>query len=913
MLLGKEPTIVFFGTFFRICRMGEKIKTTQAAQIKPHSLKKEAVLSALKTSQKGLTQNEVSYRNEIFGPNKLKEKKGYSILSLLIGQFADFLIIILLIAGGFSFFIGEIIDAVAIYIIVLVNGILGFLQEFKAEKSLEALKKIETLEARVVRNDEEITVKAEEIVPGDILALYEGEKIPADARVLEAYSLEVDESMLTGESLPVSKKECVFPEKIALADRKNMVFSGCMITKGRGKAVAVQIGMETEIGKIAAEIQEAPQTQTPLQEALEKLGKILGVICIAVAVPGLLLGVVTGRHWMEMIMIAISLAVSAIPEGLPIVVTIALALGIRRMVKVNVLIRKLSTAESLGGTDVICSDKTGTITHNQMTVQSVFVPKAGFFKFSGNGYSTEGKIEFDKEESSKFKFKAPKGKTNIYANLVRNSVLCSDATIDFGDPTERALVVALRKLEEDDEKLKKVNPRTDEIPFNSADKFMAVTIKEGKSSKAIIKGAPEIVFNMCSLTKKEKENLLKINDFLSEKGLRVLALGEKKLNTSKKMKQLKDYVFTGLIGMYDPPRKEVEAALKVCKSAGVRVLMITGDHKKTAEAIAHQIGLKTPQVLTGEEIDDMNEKEFIKLAATVNVFARVSPKHKVRILQALQALGHQVAMTGDGVNDAPAVKKADVGISVGSGTDLTKGIADMILLDDNFSTIPKGIQEGRRIFFNIKKFVRFLISANFDEIAEIFTCILFGIPLSFLPLQILWLNLATDSLPALALTSDVAEKGIMKRKPYRPKDEILRGVIPFSILAAIVAYTTTFGLFLTALYIWKLPIEHARTLAFSSTVLFEFFLVFTIRSEKSAFDVGIFSNKLLWASIIFGVAGQIFAVQHSFGQKIFKTVALTPKEWLFVLMSASSGFVVLELLKEVKKRFPTIGRFIPIN
>jgi len=884
----------------------------QVKQLRTHTLSKNQVLKKLATSQKGLTKSQVKSRLNQFGLNKIKEKKSYSALQLIISQFADILIIILLIAGGFSFFVGEKIDAAAIFTIVIFNGLLGFFQEFKAEKSLEALKKIETLKARVIRNSQEVNIDADKIVPGDIIMLYEGEKIPADARVLESYSLKIDESMLTGESLPVSKNSQKLPAKTALADRKNMVFSGCMVTKGRGLAVTVVTGMRTEIGKIAYQIQQAPKIQTPLQKALEKLGKILGFICLGIAVPGLILGLTSGRNWIEMVMMAISLAVSAIPEGLPIVVTIALALGIRRMVKINVLIRKLSTAESLGSTDVICSDKTGTITHNQMTVKALFSPQFGFFEVSGEGYSTNGEIKCDIAECKNFGYKEEKVSNVLVKDLIAASVLCSDATLDFGDPTERALVVAFEKIGHHEKTLKNKQPRVDEIPFDSAAKFMAVKIKNKSKHQAIIKGAPEVIFDMCQLSQKSKQKFLKINECLSSKGLRVLAVAEKQITEQKKLKKVKNYQFLGLIGMYDPPRKEVAQAIKVCNRAGVRVLMITGDHKKTAEAIAKSIGLKTPRVITGTEIDDYNPQEFKKMAKNINVFARVSPRHKVRILETLQSLGHQVAMTGDGVNDAPAIKKANVGVAVGSGTDLTKSISDMIILDDDFSTIPKGIREGRRIFFNIKKFVRFLIAANFDEIAEVFTSILLGIPLSFLPLQILWLNLATDSFPALALTSDIAEKGIMDKKPYNPSQEIMRGVIPVSVLEAFIAYISTFGLFLVSLYIWHLPLKYARTLAFTTTVMFEFFLVFAIRStQKSAFEIGIFSNLYLWLAVLLGVGGQIIAVYTQLGQKVFKTVPLNLKDWLTILVCASSGFIVMEILKALKRRFPKKAKFIP--
>jgi len=887
-------------------------KMAQFQSLNYHSFKIHELYSKLDSTQNGLSESQALKKIQEFGLNKLKEKKAYSIFSLLISQFTDLLVIILLLAGFFSYLVGEHIDAIAIFLIVVVNGLLGFLQEFKAEKSMEALKQMETLEARVWRDNQEITIAAEKIVPGDIIALYEGEKIPADARLIEAFSLEVDESMLTGESLPVSKKAEILPESTALADRKNMVYSSCVVTKGRAKAIVVMTGMNTEIGKIATDIQEAEDTLTPLQKALEKLGKVLGMISLGVAVPGLVLGILFGRDLVEMLMMAISLAVSAIPEGLPIVVTIALALGIKRMVKVNVLVRKLSTAEALGGTDTICSDKTGTITHNKMTVTSVFIPGVGMYKISGDGYDTSGLIGLDKEESRKLKITGD-GNEELLKDVLQSSVLSSDATFDFGDPTEKALVVALRKAKINEAILRQEYKRIDEIPFNSTDKFMAVTVQKESATTAILKGAPEIVFNFCQIDENEEKLLSNVNEDLAKQGLRVLAIAKKDLSGEQKMEDLKKYKLVALIGMYDPPREVVKESIQICRQAGIRVLMITGDHKNTAEAIAKKINLETEGVLTGNEIDEMSEDEFKRVVEKVNVYARVSPKHKVLVLTTLQELGHQVAMTGDGVNDAPAIKRADVGVAVGSGTDLTKGISDLILLDDDFSTIPKAIKEGRRIFFNIKKFVRFLISANFDEIFGIFSAIILGLPLCFLPIQILWLNLATDSLPALALTTDVAEKDIMKRKPYQPQKEILHGVIPFALLAGLIAYIVTFGLYLIALFVWKLPVEYARTLAFTTTVLFEFFLVFAIRSEKSAFEIGFFSNKLLILAVVFGVVGQLFTIYHPLGNEIFKTMPLNANDWLLVLVCASSGFIIIELLKIVKEKYSRVGKFIPIG
>ncbi len=878
-----------------------------------HNLDIQRVQDQLQTGAEGLSKEEADKRLLDFGPNKLDKKKGVSALALFIGQFNDFLVWILLAAGAFSYLIGEKIDAIAIFSIVLINGILGFLQEYKAEQSMEALKNIETLEARVIRDGVEQTIEAEKLVPGDMVVLYEGEKVPADARLCEAYALDVDESMLTGESLPVSKNITTLEKNLALGDKKNMVFSGCMITKGRGRAVVVMTGMRTELGKIAQDIHEAPEIETPLQKALEKLGKTLGIICLGVAIPGLLIGLIAGRDWLEMVMMAISLAVSAIPEGLPIVVTIALALGIRRMVKINVLVRKLTTAESLGGTDVICSDKTGTITHNQMTVNYIYIINGGFCTISGNGYSTDGEINFDEEQNKQFGLKVDDCRVDLLNNILKAAVLCSDATLDFGDPTERALVVALRKSDGTEEQLRMENKRVDEVPFDSATKYMAVAVENGSKKRAIVKGAPEIIIEMCGLTDDQKKHINHMNDEMSEKGLRVLAVAEKMIEKNSEMKTLKNYRLLGLMGMYDPPREEVANSIKVCQRAGVRVLMITGDHKKTAESIAKKIGLKTSKVITGVEIDQMSDSQFLKEIQTVNVFARVSPPHKVKILTTLQKMGHQVAMTGDGVNDAPAIKRADVGIAVGSGTDLTKSISDMIILDDDFSTITKGIKEGRRIFFNIKKFVRYLLSANFDEVAEVFTSILFGLPLSYLPLQILWLNLATDSLPALALIYDVADSSIMDRKPYRPKEEIMKGVLPFSLLAASIAYIFNFGLFLSSIYLRQLPVNYARTLSFTATVLFEFFLVFAIRSEKSASKVGFFSNKLIWLAVLLGVGGQLLTVYTPIGNEIFKTLPIKIADWPYVLMCASSGFVVLECLKTIKSKVPALGKYIPIN
>ena len=877
-----------------------------------HSLSARRILSLLDTKKTGLNAQKISSRFLEFGPNKLPEKRPYSLVSLFVRQYTNFLIILLILAGIFSWFIGERIDAAAILSIVVINGVLGFVQEYQAERSIEALRNIKTPKARVVREGHEQTIEAENVVPGDIIVLYEGEQVPADARILEAHSLEVDESLLTGESVPVRKEDKMLPESTALADRINMVFSSSLVTKGRGKAITVLTGPNTEIGKIAEEIQEAPAPQTPLQKALDRLGRLLGYISLGVVIPGFIWGILTGRSLTEMIVLAISLAVSAIPEGLPIVVTIALALGIRRMAKVNVLIRRLSAAESLGGIDIICSDKTGTITYNQMTAKTIFLPNYGFLSVGGSGYTLEGEIAYDKETSRKFGFRETVQTGEEGHDLITASVLCSDAMIDFGDPTERALLVALHKYNDSEERVRQMFRRIDEIPFDSAAKYMAVKVKDS-NARAIVKGAPEVIFAMTKLTPQERKFYDETNEYLSGKGLRVLAVAEKAVDYDKPLKSIRKYTFLGLVGLYDPPREEVAEAINVAHQAGIRVIMITGDHRKTAEAIADQVGLETDRVVTGVEIDQLSDGQFSEVVDTANVYARVSPSNKVRILTMLQRKGFNVAMTGDGVNDAAAVKRADVGISLGAGTDLTKSVSDLILLDNDFSSIPRGVREGRRIFFNVKKFVRFLLSANFDEIAVVFTSILTGLPLPFIPLHILWLNLATDSLPALALTTDVAEKGIMKRAPYNPSQEILRGVIPFSLLAAGIAYVASFGIFLLSLYVFQFSLIEARTMAFTTTVFFEFFLVFAIRSERSAFRIGLFSNKLLWLAVLVGAAGQLWVIYSSLGQQVFETVPLTLMDWVLVILFASTGFIVIELLKMIKALFPNQTRFIPIG
>ena len=878
-----------------------KTHSIKNLHIQPYSKKITELYQLLVSQEIGLSSAQAQSRLAQFGPNQLEDKSKLNVFKIVWDQFKDLLILILLFASIFSFIVGEKINGFAILLIMILNGILGFFQEFKAEKSLADLKKSEAHNVKVFRDDEEILAPAQDIVPGDVIFLTEGDQIPADCRIFQAFSFQVDESILTGESLAADKNAKVLTKGIGLADRVNMVFSGCLVTKGKAKALVIRTGMKTQLGQIATEINKIEKEITPLQSALNQLGRTLAIVSLAVSIPGLALGIFTGRDPVEMFMMAISLAVSAIPEGLPIVVTIALALGIKRMTKVKVLVRKLATAESLGGIDIICTDKTGTLTHNQMTVSRLYLPKLGIFEVTGSGFKLEGEVKYSQELTKQAGLTISQSTASLDAAsiLAQQAVLCSDANLKIGDPTERALVVLAHKLGLDAKKIHNGHKRVDELPFNSINKYMAVAVKSAAKQQAIIKGAPEEIIKRCQLTQSEIKHILMVNDHLASQGLRVLAIARQEAPAKKSLVKLNDYHFIGLVGMNDPPREAVPEAIRVCHRAGIRVIMITGDHKKTAQAVAQQIGLDSMGVFTGEDLDNMDEAYFKKVVKESNIFARVSPRHKVRILEILQNFGHHVAMTGDGVNDAPAIKKAGVGVAMGDGTDLTKGVADMILLDNDFANIPKAIYEGRRIFFNIKKFVRFMLSANFDEVARALTSILLGIPLSLLPIHILWLNLVTDSFPALALTVDKAEEGIMEKKPYNPQKEIMRGILSYSLIGAATGYVVIFSLFMFYLKA-GVDITYARTISFITTVFFELFLVFSLRSNQPTKLKDFFSNTWLWLSVLGGVLVQLAAVYFPPLQSILQITAVKPIDWLVIVSFSFAGFFVIETAKRVR-------------
>ncbi|NCN87777.1 MAG: cation-translocating P-type ATPase [Candidatus Pacebacteria bacterium] len=837
-------------------------------------------LKKIDVNDKGLSDARVRSQRELHGKNELVETDKISPFKILVEQFASFLVFLLFGAAILSYLIGEHIDALVILGVLIINAAVGFIQEYKAEEALSKLQSMETLFTLVIRDDEEQEIDSVDLVPGDIVLLKEGDRIPADGRLLDTLNLEVDESMLTGESRAVCKNTKELPEKTPLAERFNMVYSGTIVTKGKGKYVVTEIGMETEFGSIAKLVQKVESTSTPLQLTLDKLGHTLGLVSIGLALPGLALGIYKGRDITEIAMTSVALAVSAIPEGLPIVVTVALAFGVKRMVKKHVLIRKLSAVEALGSTNIICTDKTGTITQNKMEVSHIFTFDLGFKAFKGN-------ISLIKKNEKQ---------------LIESAIICNDATLKIGDPTEKALVSFAYDAGQDI-KIRRDYPRVNESPFSSENKYMITLNQVGKEKIAYAKGAPEKIIKLSRLTKDQKRRILETVEQMSSQGMRVLGFASRKIKTDTEFTKHSGYSFLGLLGLIDPPRKSVKGAIAKCHKAGIRVIMITGDHPITASSIAHQVGIESDNVVTGHEIDTISDKEFGKIIDHTNIFARVSPEHKLKILSALQKKGHFVAMTGDGVNDAPALKEANIGIAVGSGSDLAKEVADMVILNDDFASIVDAVNEGRGIFSNIKKVVTFLIAVNFDEILILMASIFFSLPLPLMPIHLLWLNLATDTLPSLALSVDPYAKNLMDRLPYDPRREITRGVLGFSILAGLLAFIASFSIFLIEIFIFKSSLVRAQTMTFTVTVLFELFFIFVVRTNKRIKDSAPFSNRWLLIAVGIGLLLQMLAVYGPYANRIFKTVPLSPLDFIMMLPFAFFGVIVFEFIRFCKCNF----------
>jgi len=850
-------------------------------------LESSEVIKKLNSSINGLTEKQAAELLKIHGLNKLAEEKELSVLQLFFNQFKNFLVLILIAAAIISVLMdfiqteeSHLIDAILIFAIVIANAFFGFLQDFKAEKSLKALKKLSALNAVVLREGKIKNISAELLVPGDIIVFEQGSIIPADCRIIEAIELEADESLLSGESIPVSKTNEKLNNKALIHEQKNMLFMNSVITRGKGKAIVTATGMNTEIGKIAGKLAETKEKVTVFQKEINELGKRIAlIIFIAIIIIFFVeLFFDSNANIFDLFLTSVSLAVAAIPEGLPAIVTLTLALGVKLMVKENALVRRMNVIQDLGSVDVICVDKTGTLTENKMQVTSVF--------FDDKRISINELKELN--ETAELLFKA--------GMLCNNSVYSFDENNKknvFGEPTENALIFSAEKFNYNLEELNKEFPRLREIPFSSERKMM--TTVHAAKNKAIVfsKGAVEILLEKSSfifingkiipLTKEKKDKVLKENNLMASNALRVLGFAFKELkeyNNSITDKELEsDLIFIGLQGMLDKPREGVLIALNECRNAGIKVIMITGDNKLTAEAIGHELGFKG-KAIEGKEIESMTINELMKVLDETEIFARIIPMQKLQLLNALQNKGFVVAMTGDGVNDAPAIKNADVGISMGlKGTDVAKQASDMILLDDNFITIRNAIAEGRGIYDNIQKFVNYLLAANFAEVLVVFlaSILAFGLPLT--AIQLLWINLLTDGLPALALGVDQKEKNIMQRKPRAKTEGILNNRIIFSILS--LGLLLSFVI-LILFYINLNDLIKAQTIVFTSFVLFELIKIYIIRLR---YKLSIFSNKWLLLAVISSLMLQLLLLFTPLNS-IFKLTMLSFNDWLQIGIAA---------------------------
>ena len=891
-----------------------------------HSMEVDEVLQALRAEKEGLSTEEVQKRLKEYGPNELKKEKRKSAVRLFLEQFKDILIIILLIATALSMAIGEVYDAIVIIAIVIACAVLGFFEEYRAEKALEALKKMTAPTATVLRNGKEVQIQTSEVVPGDILLLYTGDKVPADARLIEAVNMKTDEAPLTGESTPVNKNVKPLPEDTPISDRRNMVFTGTVVVYGRGKAVVTSTGMNTEFGKIAKMVQTVEEEETPLEKRMAHVGKWLGILSVAVCLFVAVFGIIRGREILDMILWGISLAVAAVPEALPAVVTGALAVGMYRMAKENAIVRRLPAVETLGCTSIICSDKTGTMTKGEMTVERIYV-NGKAVKVTGVGYEPQGDFLYEDK-------KLDPAKEKELQMLLKAAVLCNDSKLEKtegrwtvkGDPTEGALVVAAAKAGLWKEEVEKKEPRINEIPFSSERKRMTTVHESGEKKIAYMKGAPEIVLERCTkvymngktrrLTSEIRKQILAINEAMAVQALRNLGFAYKELpesKTSLSEEEEEGFVFLGIIGMIDPPREEVKDAIYMCRKAGIKVVMVTGDHKLTAVAVAKELNLigekenEEGRVLTGAELDKLSDEEFEKIVENVVIYARVSPEHKVRIVKALRKKGYICAMTGDGVNDAPALKMADIGVAMGiTGTEVTKEASDMVLTDDNFATIVRAVKEGREIYDNIKKYLTYLLRCNIMEILVLFIAMMFSreaeSAIALTTIQILWVNLTTDGLPAIALGVDPGDPDLMERKPRNPKESIFTTDVKIYLSAVPILMTILLlGTYFYTLYNYNLM--EARTQLFTSIVLMELANAVSARSLKyTVFKVGVFKNKFLWVAILSSLAMQLAVLYIPGVQGLFDVTYPDAFDWIVAITSTLIVFFSIETGKYIASK-----------
>ena len=861
-----------------------------------HSSSVEEVFKKLKININiGLSEEEAQKRFEKYGPNNLKEKKKESIFVKFIKQFNDFMIITLIIAAIISAVVSKLngeadyIDSIIIVAIVIFNAIMGLVQEQKAEKSLEALKKMSAPNAKVRRNGRVQEIDATMVVPGDIVILEAGNYVPADCRLINSFNLKIEESALTGETIPSLKDSSkILKENTAMGDLCNMVFATTIVVNGHGEAIVVETGMNTRVGKIAGMIIEDESPETPIQKKLAEVGKILAIACIIICVLIFVIGIFKKIHIIEMFMTSVGLAVAAIPEGLPAIVTIMLSIGVTKMAKKNSIIRKLPAVETLGSSSVICSDKTGTLTQNKMTV-------------------TEVRNCFGRANSNERKF------------ILELGTMCTDTTEEringmlgfVGEATEVAISNAAMEEGVSKSFLYDEMKRINDIPFDSKRKMMTTIHKYGNGYRIITKGAPDVLLKRCSNCYSggqivpifsKKDDINEQNNQMAEKALRVIAVAYKDVEKLPEMQEMeKDLIFCGLIGMIDPPREGVKEAVRTCRRAGIKTVMITGDHLQTAKAIAKELGIlkRGDLAIDGETLERMSQHELEQNIMDYSVFARVSPEHKVRIVKAFQSTGAVVAMTGDGVNDAPALKNADIGIAMGKGgTDVAKNAADMILLDDNFVTIVEAVKQGRNIYDNIKKAIHFLISTNIGEIVTIFFGLVLGIKSPLLAIQLLWINLVTDSLPAIALGLEKEEENIMSRLPRNPKKNLFADGLWWKIIIE-GAMLGMFTLLAFSIGNRLYSVEVGRTMAFLTLGILELVHSFNIKSEESIFKIGIFENKYLVGALVLGVILQVVVVVVSPLAQVFSLVPLTGIQWLYTILIAIAPIPIVEIQKAV--------------
>ena len=909
----------------------DKANNMDISQSNWHSQTANATIEVLDSDHsKGISPEMARQRLEEYGPNELIEKPRPGFWALLLNQFNNFLIIILIVASIISVILGEYIDAGAIMAIVILSAVMGVVQESKAEEALAALKKMVAPEATVIRGGRTFTIQARELVPGDIVVLETGNYVPADVRLIESINLSIEEASLTGESVPVKKTADVALEPDAsLGDRRNMAFMSTVVTYGRGKAVVVATGMRTQIGLIAEMIQAVEEEPTPLQVKLDQLGRWLGIGALAICALVFLVGILRGLDILEMFMIAVSLAIAAVPEGLPAVVTICLALGTQRMIAKNALLRRLPAVETLGSATTVCSDKTGTLTQNEMTVVQVWADNS-LLSVRGEGYRPYGEF-YDAG-----RIIDPRGYPGVDV-LLKGMLLCNDARLEqciasdngdssdcrmIGDPTEGALVVAAAKAGYWQEEMEEIAPRLAEVPFDSDRKRMTTIHPDGDGNKfiAYVKGAPDIILDQCAsifedgvereLTRFGRERILEINASLSSNALRVLALAYRRLgalpdNPSSDLEQ--DLVFVGLMGMIDPARPEVSEAIALSRHAGIRPVMITGDYQNTAVAIAKELNLLRPDgtVLSGTDLNQLGDVEFANVVEEVDVYARVSPQHKVRIVEALRDKGHIVAMTGDGVNDAPALKRADIGIAMGiTGTDVSKETADMVLTDDNFASIVSAIEEGRIIYSNIRKFVFYLLSCNMGEILVVFIATLAGLPLPLTAIQLLVVNMLTDGAPALALGVEKGDPDTMDRPP-RPVNEpvINREMVIGTIIEGVAIAGVTLAAFLIGLRVFPNNLIGAQTMAFTTLNITQLFRAYTSRSEHySLWTIGLFSNKYMQYAVLVSLVILLAIMYVPALNSIFDTIPLKWDHWTEILLLSLIPSVIAEITKWFLRR-----------